>query len=117
MTELGIDRVAQRTRRKMRRFTVEQRQQMVAESFVAGASVREVAARYGVHANQLSTWRTQSSKKQTVAPTAKPIRFAAVRVASTISDGIIEMDLTSCCIRVRGEVSAAMLREVMGLMR
>jgi transposase-like protein len=56
MTELGSDQVAQRSRRKTRRFTVEQRQQMVAESFAVGASVREVAARYGVHANQFMLW-------------------------------------------------------------
>jgi transposase-like protein len=117
MTELGSDQAAQRPRRKTRRFTIEQRQQMVAESFAAGASVREVAARHGVHANQLSTWRTESAKKKTSATTAKTMRFAAVRTAPTVSDGVIEMDLTSSCIRVRGEVSAAMLREVLGLMR
>jgi transposase-like protein len=117
MTKLGSDQVAQRPRRKTRRFTVEQRQQMVAESFAAGASVREVAARYGVHANQLSTWRTESGKKKLAASTPKTIRFAAVRTMPTVSDGVIEIDLSSSCIRVRGEVSAAMLREVMGLMR
>lgn len=117
MTELGSDQVAQRSRRKTRRFTVEQRQQMVAESFEVGASVREVAARYGVHANQLSTWRTESGKKKTAASIAKTIRFVAVRRAPAVSDDVIEMDLASSCIRVRGEVSAAMLREVVGLMR
>lgn len=117
MTELGSDQVAQRSRRKTRRFTVEQRREMVAESFEAGASVREVAARYGVHANQLSTWRSESTKQKTAASTAKTIRFAAVRLAPTVSDGVIEMDLGSSCIRVRGEVSVAMLRDVVGLMR
>ena len=116
MAELGSDQVAQRSRRKTRRFTVEQRRQMVAESFEAGVSVREVAARHGVHANQLSTWRTESTKK-VVAPTSKALRFAAVRLAPPISDGVIEMDLASSCIRVRGEVSVAMLRDVVGLMR
>jgi len=117
MTELGSDQVAQRPRRKTRRFTVEQRQQMVAESFAAGASVREVAVRYGVHANQLSTWRTESAKKKTAVAKPKPIRFASVHSVPTVSDGVIEIDLSSSCIRVRGEVSASMLREVVGLMR
>jgi transposase-like protein len=117
MTELVSDQVAQRSRRKTRRFTDEQRQQMVAESFVAGVSVREVAARHGVHANQLSSWRAASIKQKTAASTATPIRFAAVRSAPAISDGVIEMDLASSCIRVRGEVSVAMLRDVVGLMR
>jgi len=117
MAELVSDQAAQRPRRKTRRFTLDQRQQMVAESFIAGASVREVAARHGVHATQLSSWRAASIKQKTAASNTQPIRFAAVHSAVAVGAGVIEMDLTSSCIRVRGEVSVSMLRDVVGLMR
>jgi transposase len=94
-------------RRTMRRFTAEQRAQMVAETMVAGASVREVAQRHGVRPNLLSYWRGR--------PGAGAAGFAAVRVSApaAIADGVIEIDLASGCVRVRGRVDGAPLREVL----
>lgn len=79
--------------------------------------MREVAARYGVHAYQLSTWRSESATKKTSATTAETIRFAAVRSLPADGDGVIEIDISSSCILARGEVSASMLREVVELIR
>jgi transposase-like protein len=117
MTELNSDPATKRMRRAVRRFTDEQRQQMVAESYVAGVSVREAAARYDVSANQLSTWRSEFAKKQKNASTSNTVRFASVQVAPPISEGVIEIDVANACIRVRGDVSISMLRDVIGLMR
>jgi transposase len=114
MTETSKESVSVRPVRRVRKFTAEQRRAIVAESCVAGASVSEVAARYGLRANQLSAWRSRS--KAGGAP-SRGGRFAAVRISPPVSDGVIEMDISSGCIRVRGEVSIAMLREAVGLMR
>jgi transposase len=117
MTELNSDQATKRVRRAVRRFTDEQRAQMVAESYVAGVSVREVAARHDVSANQLSTWRSEFLKNKKPASTSTAARFASVQVAPAINDGVIEIDVASACIRIRGDVLISMVRDVIGLMR
>ncbi len=42
-------------------------------------------------------------------------QFAAVRVDRLSTEGVIEIDLASRCIRVRGILDAAMLREVLSV--
>lgn len=63
-------------------------------------------------------WRRRHGQV-TAAPTGKirPTRFAAVRVSAARADGVIEIDLSSGCIRVRGIVEATMLREVLAATR
>jgi len=103
-------------RRVVRKFTAEQRSRAVAESLQPGATVRAVAQRHGVRPNLLSYWRRQL---QGIAVPAKiangAARFAAVAVAAATSDagGVIEIDLQRHCVRVRGVVDGAMLREVL----
>ena len=54
---------------------------MVAESFAPGASVSEVAQRYGVNANLFFTWRRQNARKR------RARRRGAIRAfAGEISD-------------------------------
>lgn len=43
--------------RSRRIWSPDQKRRIVAESFASGASVAEVARRYGLNANQLFTWR------------------------------------------------------------
>lgn len=110
-------------RRAARKFTAEQRAQIVAESRVAGASVREVAERHGLRANMLSYWRARqgmaASKTGAVKRAARSAVLAAVRVtdASCAEGGVIEIDLASGCVRVHGVVNSAMLREVLAAVR
>jgi transposase-like protein len=101
------------------KWTTQQRQEIVAASLIAGASVNEVAERYGVRANLISAWRRKHARASTAGAKAKrPARFAAVRVSRTAApDGIIEIDLSNHCIRVRGIVDAGMLREVLAATR
>jgi transposase len=108
-------------RRTVRRFTAEQRAQIVAESEIAGASVREVAQRHGLRPNMLSYWRHReqesSGTRAAVKRTARPVVLAAVHVrgagVGVGEAGVIEIDLAGGCIRVRGIVDGAMLREVL----
>ena len=49
-----------RLRRRRRRWSAEEKQQIVAESFQPGASLAEVARRHDVNANLVFTWRRQA---------------------------------------------------------
>jgi transposase len=100
-------------RRRRGKWTAEQRRRAVADSRVAGASVQEVARRHGVRANLLSAWRRQEQ----AARAAKQVKFAAVQLSTAPADGSIEIDLVARCVRVRGIVDGAMLREVLAAAR
>ena len=97
-------------------WTAAQRAAMVAESLVAGATVQSVAARHGIRAALLTSWRRKQRVKPASGVTQSVARFAAVRVAPP-SDGVIEIELANGCVRVRGVVSGAMLREVLAAVR
>lgn len=102
---------------KVRRgkWTEQQKRRIVADSRVAGAAVHEVARRHGVRANLLSAWRRRDGKSKVAAKA----QFAAVRVsaASPPREGSIEIDFNGGCVRVRGVVDGAMLREVLAAAR
>jgi transposase-like protein len=96
-------------------WTKDQKRKIVAESQVAGANLAEVAQRHGVRIALVSSWRRQWARSGKGAP--KTAKFAAVRVSAPSVDGIIEIDLTGGCVRVRGIVDAQMLREVLAAAR
>src|SRR5258707_582201 len=114
----GIVETGRKRRTVRGKWTAQQRREIVEASLVAGASINEVAERYGIRANLLSAWRRRHAAS-TVVPKRKkaPVRFAAVRVSGTPTDGMIEIDLSSRLIRVRGIVDGAMLREVLAATR
>lgn len=126
MVSMMTDSVAvPAARRVMRKYTEAERAQIVAESLEAGSSVAAVARRHGVRPNLLSYWRALSrttGRTSKSAPTTA--RLARVRVAASTptpppspGDGVIEIDLERRCVRVRGSVSSAMLREVLAAAR
>lgn len=104
-----------KVRRPRGKWTDEQRAQMVAESRQPGASVSEVAQRHGVRTALLSAWRRKAASRSMDKTAA--IGFAAVQLSSMPSEGVIEIDLCSRCVRVRGIVDGAMLREVLAAAR
>ena len=58
-----------------RRFwSSDEKRRMIAESFAPGASVSEVAQRYGVNANLLFTWRRQNARSA-AGGGAEPLSF------------------------------------------
>jgi transposase-like protein len=107
---LGTPKKAQR-----KSWTPAQKRQIVEESYAAGANVAEVAQRHEVRPALLASWRRQQARMATtLKQTAK---FAAVRVATAPTEGVIEIDLAGGCVRVRGIVDAGMLREVLAAAR
>lgn len=107
---LGTPKKAQR-----KSWTPAQKRQIVEESHAAGANVAEVAQRHEVRPALLSSWRRQQARMATSSKAAA--KFAAVRVSTALSDGVIEIDLAGGCVRVRGIVDAGMLREVLAAAR
>ena len=110
----AMQSTAAKPRRVLRKYTDVQRRTMVAESLVAGATVRAVAQRHGVRPNLLSYWRRRQG--------ALGGGFAAVAVTTkepvnSLAAGVIEIDLASGCLRVRGIVDGTMLREVLAALR
>jgi hypothetical protein len=101
------------TPRRRGKWTAQQRRRIVADSRVAGAFVQDVARRHGVRPSLLSAWRRQDPAKRVV----KPVKFAAVKLSAASADGSIEIDLHAGCVRVRGIVDGAMLREVLASTR
>ncbi len=100
------------------RWTAQQRQQIVRASLVAGASINEIAERFKVRPNLLSSWRRRHAETLAASKRkAKPARFAPVRVQAVPEDGTIEIDLANRLVRVRGIVDAGMLREVLAAAR
>jgi len=100
------------------KWTSQQRQQIVRASLVAGASINEVAQRFGVRANLLSAWRRRHAQAIAVSKRkASPAKFVAVRVKAVSVDGTIEIDWVNRLVRVHGIVDAGMLREVLAATR
>ena len=114
-TEAGTAESQAAGKARRGKWTEQQRRRIVADSRVAGASIQEVARRHGVRANLLSAWRRQAGKPKVAAKA----QFAAVRMSAALppAPGFIEIDLNGGCIRVRGVVDAAMLREVLAAAR
>ena len=60
------------------RWSADQKQRIIAESFAPGASVAEVARRYGLNANMLFTWRRR--ERADVNDVGKTVSIVPVRV-------------------------------------
>jgi transposase len=115
-----------------RRFrTLAEKRQIVAESREPGASVAEVARRYGINSNMLFAWRRleeagllsaqrQRRDRQHAAPML-PVRIdspAATADASRAAERYIEILLgDGTCVRSVGALDRAALAEVLSLLR
>ncbi len=70
------DRVEIVTRSERRRWSLEQKRQIVAESLGPGLMPTEVARKYAISSGQLYTWRRELLSVQTSIITPAPPRFA-----------------------------------------
>jgi transposase len=68
---------------RRRRWTIEQKQTIAAQSLAPGASPTEVARQYGISSGQLYTWRHALLAAQPKAVTHTAGRFARVEVNAT----------------------------------
>ena len=62
--------------RRRRTWSADQKQRIIAESLAPGASVAEVARRYGLNANMLFTWRRREQR----AGDGEPVNIVPVKV-------------------------------------
>lgn len=110
--EEQLKSVAKKGRRARKVWPTEERERIVAESRQPGVSVNEVAQRYGLNPSLLSSWRGKAAKR----PKASKAEFLPVRLSEP-PEGVIEIDVVSRCVRVRGRVDGAMLRDVLAAVR
>jgi transposase-like protein len=119
-------------RERRRRWGLEEKLRIVAETQEAGACVRAVAARHDVYPSLLHYWRRQVREGRLVAPSAG--RFVPVHVAEAVRSAtgtssrpllneppaaaMIEIVFPDgCCLRVGSEVSLPALRRVVTALR
>lgn len=70
-----------------RHWPDEVKAQIVSDSLRPGTKVSEVAQRYGLRANSLSTWRTMARQGKLILPApADAVEFAAVCVDPPVSE-------------------------------
>lgn len=117
-------------RQRRRRWGLEEKLRIVAETQEPDAWVREVAARHDVYPSLLHNWRRQAREGRLAA--ISPAHFMPVRVAATApvaagmlppvgerpATGIIEIVLPDGLrVQVGNEVSLPALRRVMTVLR
>jgi transposase len=127
-------------RERRRRWSVEEKLRIVAETEEAGARVTEVAARHGVYPGLLFTWRRQVRDGLLAAPPAPaliPMRMLATGTAADpevrhpangegdtpvaaphLRDATIEITLANGCrLRVDQQIDVRALRRIVGVLR
>jgi transposase len=82
MSEQGADGEG----RRRRTWSADQKQRIIAESFGPGASVAEVARRYGLNANMLFTWRRRD--RRVGGDDGAPVNVVPVRVVEATPTAI-----------------------------
>ena len=104
MTSQRVEIITSVQRR--RRWSVAEKQQLVAASLEPGASVSAIAREAGIHPGQLYGWRRRLRAQL-------PIDFAPVRIApegGSAEVGTIEIEFaTGVRMRIKGAVDAATL--------
>ena len=127
-------------REHRRRWSIEEKLRIVAETEEAGARVTEVAARHGVYPGLLFTWRRQVRDGVLAAPpvaTFMPVRMLASEPAPDpevrypadggrsppvggphLRDATIEITLANGCrLRVDQQIDVRALRRIVGVLR
>lgn len=117
-TSARVEVIAQMTPR--RRFSVEQKQAIVAEAFSGRLSVREVARRLEMSTGLIYTWRRQMRAGQLAAPSFARVELAEPTspVPTSSRTGLIEIALgCGAVVRVDRDVDAAALSRVLEVLR
>lgn len=107
-----------------RRWTPDEKAQILTESLVPGAQVSDVARRHNLNRNLLQTWRRQAMRASDQAGTTfvpihcaddapAPQTAASVTVAAV--PGKIDVEIGRARIRVQGAVDLDVLRQVLSV--
>jgi transposase len=121
-------------RRLRRRWSADEKAQIVAESAEPGATISEVARRCGVNRGLLTVWRRQAyHRSQAAAASSAPAFVPVVMEAGVegfkdqshaqprdgveVSGGAIEVDLPGGHVRLSGAVDPALARAVIAAVR
>jgi transposase len=128
MADTAIEILGARDRR--RRWSIDQKLRIVAESSEPGAGVRAVAVRHDVYPSLLHSWRRQVRRGQLVAqPPLQllPVRRTEASAATAqvpassppiVPSGTVEITLPNGSqVRVGNDVSLAALRRVISALR
>src|SRR5215212_5555839 len=107
---------------RRRRWSLEEKARIVAESLDPATTSSAVARRYGLHASQLFVWRQQlqrsASSVETVrGPAFVPVLLAEDGAAPAEPVGRMEIALGPAVVRIGADVDAAALRRVLEVVR
>jgi transposase len=108
---------------RRRRWTMEEKARLVAESLDPATTALAVARRYGLHASQLFVWRQQlqrraASSAETIGASGfVPVLLAEDSPAPAEAGGRMEIALGPTVVRVGTDVDAAALRRVLEVVR
>ena len=107
---------------RRRRWSLEDKARIVAESLDPTTIASAVARRYGLHASQLFVWRQQlqrhaSSAAESDGPGFVPVLVAEDSSAPAEAAGWMEIALGPAVVRVGADVDAAALRRVLEVVR
>ena len=114
--------------RSRRRWSAEEKAQVVRESLRPGERVGEVARRYGVSRWQLSTWRSlaregklavaSSTEAVDVEPQPQPPAFATLEVDSAMGPmGSVVVESLEVTVRLDGAIDASRVAEIASVLR
>jgi transposase len=107
---------------RRRRWSLEEKARIVAESLDPATTSSAVARRHGLHASQLLVWRQQlqrsaSSAETSGAPGFVPVLLAEDSAAPAEAAGRMEIALGSVVVRVGADVDGPALRRVLEAVR
>ncbi len=107
---------------RRRRWSLEEKARIVAESLDPATTSSAVARRYGLHTSQLFVWRQQlqrtaSSAVAVSGPAFVPVLMAEGGPAPAEPMGWMEIAFGPAVVRVGADVDAAALRRVLEVVR
>ena len=107
---------------RRRRWSLEDKARIVAESLDPATTSSAVARRYGLHASQLFVWRQQLQRRRSSAaavggPAFVPVLLAEDRPAPAEAVSRMEIAFGPAVVRVGADVDAAALRRVLEVVR
>jgi transposase len=103
---------------RRRRWSLDEKARIVAESLDPATTASAVARRYGLHVSQLFVWRQQlAAPAVREAPGFVPVVVAEGTAMPAEAGGRMEIALGPAVVRVGADVDAAALRRVLEAVR